>query len=84
METVLTLDDDLLNQARAVASEKHTTLDVIVAEALRKHLSAGSVDSERFPVFRGGTGLATDLCSPSTKSLMEAADEADYARGHLR
>ena len=34
MQTLLELDDDLLNQARLFAEQKHTTLNSLVEDAL--------------------------------------------------
>ncbi len=38
MQATLTIDDDLIQQARVVAEQRSITLDLLVAELLRKSL----------------------------------------------
>lgn len=60
MRTTVTINDDLLARAKALAATQRRTLGAVLDDALRSHLDW--VETPRqpvtLPVFRGGTGLA--------------------------
>lgn len=87
MRTTLDLNDDLLARAKALAAREQTTLTRLIEEGLRLRLrppAPPNTPPSPLPVFRDGTGLAPDLDPLSNRALLEAADEADRAEGHLR
>ena len=80
MRTTVTIEDDLLREARVVAARTHTTVSSVLEEALREHLSRAraSVDETfELPAFAGG-GLLVDILDK--EALAEALGDNDPIR----
>ncbi len=59
MRVTLTLDDDVLDAARALASEEGRSIDAVVSDLARRGLMPARVDFDgRRPVIRGMGGPA--------------------------
>jgi hypothetical protein len=82
MRTTIRLDDDLLREAKRVASETDRTLTELVEDALRETLARRRSAARRKPVelptFKGGVLLpGVDLDdSAALLELMERSDAA--------
>ncbi len=76
MRTTLTIDDELLEQARRRARREGVSLGKVVEDALRRDL-AREVPTQRpeVPVFTGGTGPRPGVDLTSNRALHEALDE---------
>lgn len=76
MKTTLNLNDILLMQAKALATQQRTSLTRLIEEGLRLRLKAKSTSPQvvHLPVYRGKGGLAGGLCGASNKEMFDAAD----------
>jgi hypothetical protein len=78
MKTTLNLRDDLVAQAKALATKESTTLTKMIEEGLALRLrrqSAPLIGVLRdLPVSRCGGGLRPGIDGTSNRSLLEAAD----------
>lgn len=76
MRTTISIDDELLDRAKARAHEHGVTLGALLEDALRDALAADRAQAKpiELPVFRGGTGMAPGI-EPSTRGLIAALDE---------
>ena len=78
MQTLLELDDDLLNQARLFAEQKHTTLNSLVEDALSRYMQVlpSKKGSTVLPVYAGEGGLTVAINNSLTnRALLDAADQ---------
>ena len=77
MRTTITIDDDLLRQARQAALTRSCTLSTIVEEALRKALAApvplSSSRPTRLATFRG-RGLRAGIDLDDSAGLLDTMD----------
>ncbi|WP_157805144.1 antitoxin [Mumia flava] len=81
----MTIDDRLLELAKARARERDATLGEIVEDSLRRYLAQPVPVAEvRLPVFEGGTGLAAGIDPSSNASIADAADDDVTPRLDLR
>lgn len=82
MRTTLTINDELLAEAKRLAAEKRTNLSAIVNDALRRALkrSGKKSETERFemPTY-GGKGIAPAL-SPAEMARIVEAEELEPFR----
>lgn len=77
MRTTLSIDDRLLEAAKARARETGQTLGMLVEESLRLHLAARpSRPGPAVPVFTRGTGFAPGVDGSSNRALFDALDDA--------
>lgn len=75
MRTTLTLDDDLLDAARAIAEKRGLPIGTVVSELARKGLAPTTVATVRngirlFPVRNGSGPVTPEL----VKTLLEETD----------
>ena len=73
MRTTLTIDDDLMEAARALAVQRRAPLGKIVSELMRKGIQGGGrikVRRKGFPVFR-----VSKNASPITLEIVKKAEE---------
>lgn len=81
MKTTLDLNDSLIANAKALATQQRTTLTRVVEEGLRLRLAnskaAKPAGGHKFPVIRGEGGLAPGIDPSSNSSLLDAADRDD-------
>ncbi len=78
MQTLLELDDDLLNQARLFAEQKHTTLNSLVEDALSRYMQVlpTKKGSTVLPVYPGEGGLTVAVNNSLTnRALFDAVDQ---------
>ena len=86
MRTTLDLDDDLVARAKAAATRERTTLTRLIEEGLRLRMRAPERQAApaALPVYEGRGGLRVGIDPLSNASMLDAADEADFAGGTLR
>ena len=76
MKTTLDLNDQLLVNAKALATQQKTSLTRLIEEGLQLRLRAKTVDlsrhHKRLPVFKGRGGLVSGVEPLSNKALLEA------------
>lgn len=75
MRTTVTIDDRLLELAKQLAHEQHTTLGAVVSEAPQRQLA--SVPAEPgppLPEFTRGTGLRPGIDWRSNAAMCAAMD----------
>jgi hypothetical protein len=76
MRTTLTLDDDVLIRAKALARQRDKTLGEVVSDLLRRGLSSGAKPAimrsglRLFPVRRGAGQVTPEV----VKQLLEETD----------
>ncbi|MBK6885120.1 MAG: ribbon-helix-helix protein, CopG family [Tetrasphaera sp.] len=76
MRTTLSIDDELLERARARARAEGVTVGVVVENALRRDLARPTPPpAPVLPVFTGGTGPRPGIDLSSNRALHEALDE---------
>jgi predicted HicB family RNase H-like nuclease len=78
MQTMLELNDDLLNQAKLFAEQKHTTLNSLVEDALSRYMQflPTKTSSTVLPVYHGEGGLSVAVNNSLTnRALLDAADQ---------
>lgn len=76
MRTTLSIDDALLQRAKAKAAQRGQTLGQYVEEAVRRDLVAPPRDSpvRPLPSFTRGTGLRPGIDPSSNRALHDALD----------
>lgn len=78
MRTTISIDDRLLEAARARARQQGMTLGKYLEDALRRQLSRRDDEDASpmsIPLFTGGSGLRPGVDASSTRGLLEAMDE---------
>lgn len=86
MRTTLDIDDGLLMQAKSFAAREHTSLTRLIEESLSLRLRASQARMHGkgrpvLPVYAGCGGLRPAIRDTlSQRALLDAADEADFAR----
>lgn len=77
MKTTLNLDDSLIANAKATATQLHTTLTRLIEEGLRLRLQPRQASARPvvLPVYHGEGGLVPGLDGLSNKAMLDAADE---------
>lgn len=78
MQTMLELNDDLLNQAKLFAEQKRTTLNSLVEEALSRYMQVLPLKTSVtvLPVYHGEGGLTEAVDNSLTnRALFDAADQ---------
>lgn len=77
MRTTVSIHDELLKSAKAVARERGVTLGRLVEDGLRRELAARNEPSTpvEIPVFRGGNGPRPGVDFTSNRALYELLDE---------
>jgi hypothetical protein len=79
MKTTLNLRDDLVAQAKALATKESTTLTQMIEEGLtlrlRKTRRVSEVTVKELPVSPRSGGLRADIDGTRNQSLFDAADE---------
>nr|MDP2189834.1 DUF2191 domain-containing protein [Rhodoferax sp.] len=86
MRTTLDIEDGLLMQAKSFAAREHTSLTRLIEESLSLRLRASQVSMHGkgrpvLPVYAGRGGLRPTIRDTlSQRALLDAADEADFAR----
>ena len=77
MRTTISIHDELLKTAKAVARERGVTLGRLVEDGLRRELAADNEPPERveLPVFAGGGGPVPGLDLTSNRAIYEFLDE---------
>lgn len=76
MRTTVTIDDHLLQAARARARDRGVTLGAVVEDALRRELTrTPDAENVEIPVFRGGTGPRAGVDLRSNRALRDLLDE---------
>lgn len=78
MRTTISIDDRLLDYAKARAAAAGQTLGAYVEEALRMRLTtvAAPTPAPDLPVFTRGTGFRPGIDPTSNRSLYDALDDA--------
>lgn len=78
MRTTVSIDDRLLEEAKAQAVRRGQTLGQYVEDALRIGLSRGDEtgSAPSIPVFTRGTGMRAGIDPNSNRALYDALDEA--------
>lgn len=87
MRTTLDLNDALMARAKAVAARERTTLTRLIEEGLSLRLAPSprrATVRPQLPVFHGGTGIAAGIDPLSNRSLLDAADDAEWDAGPRR
>jgi hypothetical protein len=85
VRTTINLDEALLNEAKARAAQRGTTLSKIVADALRETLTRGEASAAplpELPVF-GGDGLQPGVTLDDAAELWDLHDEQAGRRDRL-
>lgn len=76
MKTTLDINDQLLDNAKALAARQRTTLTRLIEEGLLLRLRAQAAlpprGKRRLPVFKGRGGLVAGVDPLSNKALLEA------------
>jgi Arc/MetJ family transcription regulator len=81
MRTTIAIDDQLLAQAKRLASAERLTLGEFVEEALRRALTEPRQRKPlMLPVFTGGTGMNPGIDPTSNRSLYDAMDDSGDLR----
>ena len=79
MKTTLDINDQLLDNAKALAARQRTTLTRLIEEGLLLRLRAQAASPPRgklrLPVFKGRGGLVAGVDPLSNKALLEALDD---------
>lgn len=79
MKTTLNIRDDLVAQAKALATKESTTLTKMVEEGLtlrlRRKGEASRAPLKDLPISKRGGGLCKGIDGTSNRSLFDAADE---------
>lgn len=80
MRTTVTLDDDLLAEAKALAARSGRTLNAVVEEALREAFArrrgtSGERRVSDFPTFYGGGGLRPGVDLDDSAALLDLIEE---------
>ncbi len=76
MRTTVSIDDNLLAEAKERARERRQTLGQLVEDSLRRELGAAtSREGPPIPVRRGGTGAHPGLDMTSNRAMWEFLDE---------
>jgi hypothetical protein len=77
MRTTISIHDELLKTAKAVARERGVTLGRLVEDGLRRELAVDNEPPERveLPIFRGGGGAVPGLDLTSNRAIYEFLDE---------
>ncbi|HWI31882.1 MAG TPA: hypothetical protein VNT50_10350 [Microbacterium sp.] len=77
MRTTLSIDDRLLEEAKAQAVRRGQTLGQYVEDALRAGLTRDETgNAPSIPVFTRGTGMRAGIDPSSNRALYDALDEA--------
>jgi len=75
MKTTLNLNDQLLADAKTLATQERMSLTRLIEEGLRLRLHAKAASAKkqrvRLPVFKGGGGLVAGVDPLSNKSMLE-------------
>lgn len=78
MRTTVTLDDELLAEARRVAARRCISLSLLLEEGLRATLAAGCPTPRTVPPLpTGSSGLPYDLDWTSNEAVRDYIDEMD-------
>lgn len=76
----LSIDDDIIKQARVRAIQEGVSVSAKVREFLIQYAHSGTlakpIEPVRLPVFDGGCGLQPGIDPRSNKSLLQAAEES--------
>jgi len=79
MKTTLDLNDQLLAEAKILATRRRTTLTRLIEEGLQLRLRAQAAPASRskpcLPVFKGRGGLVAGVDPRSNKALLAALDD---------
>lgn len=79
MKVTLNINDTLLVDAKALATQQQTTLTKLIEKALRLRLRSARVAPKtnklKLPVYKGRGGLVVGLNPLSNKALLIAAKE---------
>jgi hypothetical protein len=76
MRTTVSIDDNLLAEAKERARGRGQTLGQLLEDAIRRELSAsGDEEPPPVPVFTGGTGARPGIDLTSNRALRAALDE---------
>ncbi len=81
MRTTITIDDELLTEAKQIAARTGKTLGAVIEDALReviarrRAMQPGRVVD--LPVFRGGSGLRSGINLDSNSDLLDAMEFDD-------
>lgn len=86
MKTTIELPDELLQQAKAVAAKRHTTLKAVLEHALRREIHEESVSPEAkeiftlneygFPVLRRPGAAEPRITSEMIYRMLEETEDA--------
>ena len=80
MRTTITLDENLLHEAKDVAARTHRSLSAVIEDAVREALARRRDPDERpaveLPVF-GGRGLQPGIDLDDTAALLEEMERSD-------
>jgi hypothetical protein len=75
MGTSITIDDDLLAEAEALAARSGRTLNAVVEDALREAFARQSAEGTRkrteLPVFTGGRGVQQGVNLDDNSALLD-------------
>lgn len=77
MRTTVTIDDELLDAAKARARERGESLGAVIEAGLRRELASDRDAAERpaVPTFTGGTGPHPGVDLTSNRALAELLDD---------
>jgi len=82
MSTTVSIDDNLLAEAKAQARRRGKTLSQLVEDSLRVELSSeGKPARQPLPVFRAGTGPRPGVDLASNRAISEFLDEETSIEG---
>jgi hypothetical protein len=76
MRTTLTIDDDVLAEARLIAARRHLPVSAVASELMRRGLAPEVTaldERDGFPVFRASSGA-----KPITGADVDAALDDDW------
>jgi len=78
MRTTITIDDQLLEEAKVIAARTGRTLGAVIEDALREVIARrrepGTQAPIELPVFRGGAGLRPGINLDSNSDLLDAME----------
>ena len=84
MRTTLTINDELLREAKELAARRQSNVSTIVNEALRKELKKDSrtTNDKKFTMITYGDEeeTAKDLLPEDFKEMLAAEERAPYSR----
>ncbi|MCK9487534.1 MAG: type II toxin-antitoxin system VapB family antitoxin [Dehalococcoidia bacterium] len=85
MRTTISIDDDLLAEAKAIAARSGRTLNAVVEDALREAFARRRASKRErrvaeFPTFYGGGGLRPGVDLDDSASLLEIMDDDEEYR----